>query len=199
MCFVENALPSAFNTAATPSLVPPLPTSSIAGKLCCDHRHFMRYNYRHFMNQPSHALNAPLMQYALKRVYLRIHLQMKRHQIYHAEPPHLRPVTQAKTMFSRYNFIYQSKLACLQTQTHVHCLHSLFTAPPLLPTARAHPPLEAAARPSHGSGNQKRRKRRAATGMVPVKHTHTPPRRACCPTGSALAVGGRGGGCHRDL
>ena len=175
-----------FNTAATPPPVPP-PVSSIAGKLGCDHRHFMRYGYRHFMNQPSHALNAPLMQYALKRVYLRIHLQMKRHQIYHAEPPHLRPVTQAKTMFSRYNFIYQSKLACLQTQTHVHCLHSLFTAPPLLPTARAHPPLEAAARPSHGSGNQKRRKRRAATGMVPVKHTHTPPRSLASP------------GCNNDI
>ena len=76
--FAEKAMPSALNTAATPASVP-LPESSVAGKLCCNHRHFMRSgcagDCRH---RPSHALHTPLMQYALRRVCLHIRLQIKR-------------------------------------------------------------------------------------------------------------------------
>ena len=120
-------MPGVFNTAATPPPVP-LPVSSITGKLCCDHRHFMRNGYRHFMNQPSHALNTPLMQYALKRVCLHIHLQMKRHQIYHAEPrhrrSHLRPATQASYASSIQFHI--SEQASIFTNANAYSLSLLF-------------------------------------------------------------------------
>ena len=169
--FAEKAMPSALNTAATPPSVP-LPESSVAGKLCCDHRHFMCSGFvgdcRH---RASHALNTPLMQYALRRVCLRIRLQMKRRQIYHAEPRHrrlhLRPATQASYAYSK-RFPISSK-CFLQMQTHIHYLYSLFTAPPVLPTARPRLPsgaATAAARPSHGSGFRKRRKRGAVAGMT---------------------------------
>ena len=120
-------MPGVFNTAATPAPVP-LPESSVAGKLCCDHRHFMRYGYRHFMKQPSRALNAPLMQYASKRVCLHIRLQIKRRQIYHAEPlhwrSHLRPVTQASYASSIQFHI--SEQASMFTNANACSLSSLF-------------------------------------------------------------------------
>ena len=51
----------------------------------------------------------------------------------------------------------------------------LLLAPPALTTARLRSRPEAAAHPSHGSGNRKPRKRCAAAGMPMMKDTHTPP------------------------
>ena len=86
--------------------VPPLPTSSIAGKLCCNHRHLIRNSFvSDCQHRQSHALGAPLIQYSLTRVCLYIRLQIKRHNISNAEPrhrrPHLRLATKASCAHSK--------------------------------------------------------------------------------------------------
>ena len=113
---------SVFNTAATSPPVP-LPVSIIAGKLCCDHRHFMRNGYvGDWRHRPSSCTGYSADAICFKACVLAYPLADERP----SDIPRRAPASTSRDtgkLCLLDTVSYQSKLAVLQMQTHVHCHH----------------------------------------------------------------------------